>query len=146
MIQPATLTPESNRGQKNTTYFSRDTLQLVLMLQLRMRMMKILFWFLKFTSSTDFHNTNRSMKIMYSTYFTDLFTYNTEINLYSLYSHTHSHVSSRIDQLRSYWTVHRSPFTLSLFAGKLLLIIPRHNLIFFPYKGTTTTNSLLSPS
>jgi hypothetical protein len=36
MIQPATLRLESNGGQQNSTYFNRDALQLVLMLQLLM--------------------------------------------------------------------------------------------------------------
>jgi len=40
MIQPATLRLESNGGQKNTTYFNRDGLQIALMLQLQMVMVK----------------------------------------------------------------------------------------------------------
>jgi len=41
MIQPATLRLESNGGQQNTTYFNRDDLQIALMLQLQMLMVKL---------------------------------------------------------------------------------------------------------
>ena len=41
MIQPATLTLETTGGQENTTYFNRDDLQIALMLQLVMVMVKL---------------------------------------------------------------------------------------------------------
>ena len=41
MIQPAILRLESNGGQQNTTYFKRDDLQIALMLQLQMLMVKL---------------------------------------------------------------------------------------------------------
>jgi len=41
MIQPATLKLESNGEQEKATYFNRDDLQIALMLQLQMLMVKL---------------------------------------------------------------------------------------------------------
>jgi hypothetical protein len=41
MVQPATLRLESNGGQESTTYFSREDVQIALMLQLRMVMVQL---------------------------------------------------------------------------------------------------------
>jgi hypothetical protein len=41
VTQPATLKPESNGGQKKTTYFNRCILKLVMILQVLMLMLKL---------------------------------------------------------------------------------------------------------
>jgi len=50
MIQPATLRLESSWGQQNTTYFNRDDLQIALMLQLQMLMVKLVITILEIHS------------------------------------------------------------------------------------------------
>jgi hypothetical protein len=47
MIQPATLRLESNGGQRNTTYFNRDAMQIVLTWQVQMLMLKLVILFLE---------------------------------------------------------------------------------------------------
>jgi hypothetical protein len=46
MLQPATLRQESSGGQQNSTYFVGDALQLVLMLQLQLLVLKPVILFL----------------------------------------------------------------------------------------------------